>query len=87
LLLPALAKAVQGGAGPFAVIGAPHEPFTPALAAGGLPVDSLLWIRAERAAELLWASSRRCAAPTSQPCWLGCHISSQENGGLSGLSS
>jgi protein ImuA len=29
LLLPALAQAVQGGTGPVALIGAPHEPFGP----------------------------------------------------------
>ena len=47
LLLPALAQAVQGGAGPVALIGAPQEPFGPALAAQGLPVEALLWIRSE----------------------------------------
>jgi protein ImuA len=48
LLLPALAQAVQGGAGPVALIGAPQEPFGPALAAQGLPVEALLWVRSER---------------------------------------
>ncbi|MDR6539505.1 hypothetical protein [Variovorax soli] len=47
LLLPALAQAVQGGAGPVALIGPPQEPFGPALAAQGLPVEALLWVRSE----------------------------------------
>jgi len=47
LLLPALAQAVQGGAGPVVLIGAPQEPFGPALAAQGLPVEALLWVRSE----------------------------------------
>ncbi|MEJ8821705.1 hypothetical protein WKW80_06595 [Variovorax humicola] len=45
LLLPALAQAVQERGGPVVLIGAPHEPFGPALAAGGLPAEALLWIR------------------------------------------
>lgn len=45
LLLPALAQAVQGGAGPVVLIGAPQEPFGPALAAQGLPLEALLWVR------------------------------------------
>ncbi|VTU31551.1 hypothetical protein H4CHR_02829 [Variovorax sp. PBS-H4] len=47
LLLPALAQAVQGGAGPVVLVGAPQEPFGPALAAQGLPVEALLWVRSE----------------------------------------
>ena len=72
LLLPALAQAVQSGTGPVGVIGAPHEPFTPALAAGGLPIDSLLWIRSEAAAARLWACEQalRCADVPAVLAWL-----------------
>ncbi|MBU2284805.1 MAG: hypothetical protein KKC85_00045, partial [Gammaproteobacteria bacterium] len=45
LVLPALVQAVQEGTGPVVLIGAPHEPFGPALAARGLPVEALLWVR------------------------------------------
>lgn len=72
LLLPALGRAVQGGTGPVAVIGAPHDPFTPALAAGGLPPESLLWIRSEPAAARLWACEQalRCADVPAVLAWL-----------------
>ena len=46
LLLPVLARAVGTRKGPVVLIGAPHEPFGPALAAGGLPSESLMWIGA-----------------------------------------
>lgn len=72
LLLPALARAVQGGIGPVALIGAPHEPFGPSLAAGGLPVESLLWIRSEASAARLWACEQalRCADVAAVLAWL-----------------
>lgn len=72
LLLPALAQAVQGGTGPVALIGAPHEPFGPSLAAGGLPVESLLWIRSEASAARLWACEQalRCADVAAVLAWL-----------------
>jgi protein ImuB len=47
LLLPALARAVAMRGGPVVLIGAPHEPFGPALAAGGLPPEALLWVRSD----------------------------------------
>ncbi len=47
LLLPALAQAVATRGGPVALVGAPFEPFGPALAAGGLPLEALLWIKSE----------------------------------------
>jgi protein ImuA len=72
LLLPALAQAVQGGRGPVALIGAPHEPFGPALAADGLPLESLLWIRSDAAAARLWACEQalRCADMSAVLAWL-----------------
>ncbi|MDM0104023.1 translesion DNA synthesis-associated protein ImuA [Variovorax sp. J22R24] len=72
LLLPALAQAVRGGTGPVALIGAPHEPFGPSLAAHGLPVESLLWIRSEAAAARLWACEQalRCADVAAVLAWL-----------------
>lgn len=72
LLLPALARAVQGGTGPVALIGAPHEPFGPSLAAGGLPVESLLWVRSEASAARLWACEQalRCADIAAVLAWL-----------------
>jgi protein ImuA len=72
LLLPALAQAVQGGTGPVALIGAPQEPFGPALAAQGLPVEALLWVRCEASAARLWACEQalRCADMAAVLAWL-----------------
>ncbi|VTU26427.1 translesion DNA synthesis-associated protein ImuA [Variovorax sp. PBL-E5] len=72
LLLPALAQAVQGSTGPVALIGAPHEPFGPALAAHDLPVEALLWVRSEAPAARLWACEQalRCADITAVLAWL-----------------
>ena len=72
LLLPALGQAVQGGSGPVVLIGAPHEPFGPSLAAGGLPVESLLWVRSEAPAARLWACEQalRCADVAAVLAWL-----------------
>ncbi|OUL98692.1 hypothetical protein [Variovorax sp. JS1663] len=49
LLLPALAQAVRERSGPVVLVGAPQEPFGPALAAQGLPLESLLWVRCDAA--------------------------------------
>ena len=72
LLLPALAQAVAQKGGPVAVIGAPYEPFAPALAAGGLPPEALLWIRSEAPAARLWACEQalRCAEVAAVLAWL-----------------
>jgi len=75
LLLPALAQAVrgaQGGRSPVALIGAPHEPFGPALAASGMPAESLLWIRSEAPGARLWACEQalRCAEMAAVLAWL-----------------
>lgn len=72
LLLPALVQAVQGGAGPVALIGAPQEPFGPALAARGLPAEALLWVRCEASPARLWACEQalRCADMAAVLAWL-----------------
>jgi len=72
LLLPALAAAAAERQAPVALIGPPHEPFGPALAGAGLPVGALLWVRAEAAAERLWACEQalRCAGVAAVLAWL-----------------
>ncbi|MES2534040.1 MAG: translesion DNA synthesis-associated protein ImuA [Pseudomonadota bacterium] len=72
LLLPALAQAVAQGTGPVALIGAPFEPFGPALAAHGLPVEALMWIRSDAAPARLWACEQalRCADVAAVLAWL-----------------
>lgn len=74
LLLPALAGAVQGGARRVVLVGAPREPFGPALAAQGLPPEALLWVRGEGAQHLsrLWAAEQalRCADVAAVLAWL-----------------
>lgn len=46
-----------------ALIGAPHMPFGPGLAARGLDVTRLLWVQAQTPAERLWAAEQalRCS--------------------------
>ena len=83
LLLPVLARAVGTRKGPVVLIGAPHEPFGPALAAGGLPSESLMWVggeRLERARSVsqqqqqshMWACEQalRCADVSAVLAWL-----------------
>ena len=72
LLLPALARAVETRGGPVVLVGAPCEPFGPALAAGGLPVEALLWVRNETAQARLWACEQalRCADVSAVLAWL-----------------
>ncbi|RYZ12371.1 MAG: translesion DNA synthesis-associated protein ImuA [Comamonadaceae bacterium] len=72
LLLPVLVQAVKARAGPLVLIGAPHEPFGPALAARGLPAESLMWVRSEAAAARLWACEQalRCADVAGVLAWL-----------------
>ncbi|WP_076997627.1 translesion DNA synthesis-associated protein ImuA [Variovorax sp. KK3] len=72
LLLPALARAVEERSGPVVLVGAPQEPFGPALASQGLPVESLLWVRCEAASARLWACEQalRCADVTAVLAWL-----------------
>jgi protein ImuA len=87
LLLPALVAAQQGAKGlvvpgqrglqrataaTVVLIGPPHVPFGPALAAQGLAVQHLVWVKAQTPAERLWAAEQalRCAAVTAVLAWL-----------------
>lgn len=72
LLLPALAQAVEQGQGPVTLVGAPCEPFGPSLAARGLPIEALLWVRSEAPAARLWACEQalRCADVAAVMAWL-----------------
>lgn len=69
---PALALALQAGAGPVVLVSAPFEPFVPSLQAQGLAGERLLWIRAAKPAERLWATEQalRCAEVAAVLAWL-----------------
>ena len=69
LLLPALRRAATGS---VVLVGAPHVPFAPALAAQGLDARRLLWVAAATPAECLWAAEQalRCAGVTAVLLWL-----------------
>lgn len=68
LLLPALARC---GLGPVVLVGAPHLPFAPSLAAQGLSTQRMLWVNAATAARL-WACEQalRCAEVNAVLAWL-----------------
>ena len=70
LLLPALQVAAQRG--PLVLVGAPHLPHLPVLAALGLPPERLLRIEARTPAERLWAAEQalRCQALGALLAWL-----------------
>ena len=72
LLLPAVAARQQASGGAVVLVNPPHEPFLPALAAGGLPAASLLWVRAGTPAAQLWATEQalRCADTAAVLAWL-----------------
>lgn len=77
LLLPALCAAQQpvvrpGAASWVVLIGPPLVPFGPALAALGLDVGRLLWVKAQASAERLWAAEQalRCAGVAAVLAWL-----------------
>ena len=77
LLLPALCVAQGQGARPGAaswvvLVGPPHVPFGPALAAQGLDVHQLLWVKASASAERLWATEQalRCEGVVAVLAWL-----------------
>lgn len=87
LLLPALVAAQQGAkqlavpgqrglpsaiAAIVVLIGPPHVPFGPALAAQGLVVQRLVWVKAQTPAERLWAAEQalRCEAVAAVLAWL-----------------
>ena len=69
LLLPAL---VRCGPAAVALIGAPHMPFGPALAARGLAHQRLLWVQASAAPDRLWSAEQtlRCAGVDAVVAWL-----------------
>jgi len=68
LLLPALAHRP----GPLVLVGPPHVPFGPGLAAQGLDARRLLWVGAAMPAQRLWAAEQalRCAEVTAVLAWL-----------------
>ena len=68
LLIPALRHLPQR----VVLVGAPHAPFGPGLAAQGLNMDALLWVRAADLAERLWAAEQllRCAGVDALLLWL-----------------
>lgn len=72
LLLPAVAARQQASGGAVVLVNPPHEPFVPALVAGGLPAASLLWLRTEAPAAPLWAAEQalRCADVAAVLAWL-----------------
>jgi protein ImuA len=72
LLLPALAQAVETRGGPVVLIGAPYEPCGPSLAAQGLPVEALMWVKSDAAPARLWACEQalRCADVAAVVAWL-----------------
>lgn len=57
LTLPALAALAARGRW-LAWVGSPHVPYAPALAASGLMLERLLWVRAESAVERLWCAEQ-----------------------------
>ena len=69
LLLPALA---HSGQGPVVLVGAPHVPFAPALAAQGLLTPRLLWVNTPLPPTRLWATEQalRCAEVDAVLAWL-----------------
>ena len=69
LLLPALARAP---AGPVLLVGAPHMPFGPGLAAQGLAPERLLWVAASQPSARMWACEQalRCADVAVVLAWL-----------------
>jgi protein ImuA len=86
LLLPALVAAQQGAhlqevtgrrrlpsdTATVVLIGPPHVPFCPALAAQGLAVQQLVWVKAQTPAERLWVAEQalRCEAVAAVLAWL-----------------
>ena len=81
VLLPALAARLRQHSGPLVLVGAPAllgpqspslEPFSPALAAQGLPAHRLLCINAISPAQRLWACEQalRCADTVAVVAWL-----------------
>jgi protein ImuA len=72
LTAPALARSLQSQAGPVVLVAAPFAPFVPGLQAQGIGGERLLWIRAAKPAERLWATEQalRCAEVAAVLAWL-----------------
>lgn len=72
LLLPALVLTVRLRGGRVVLVGAPQVPFAPALAAAGLPTETLLWVRGDTAVARSWACEQalRCADVAAVLAWL-----------------
>jgi protein ImuA len=72
LLLPGLAGALRGKAGPVVLVAAPFDPFGPSLGAQGLPGERLLCVKADKPAPRLWATEQclRCADVVVVLAWL-----------------
>ncbi|MBX9872253.1 MAG: translesion DNA synthesis-associated protein ImuA, partial [Burkholderiaceae bacterium] len=70
LLLPALQAAAQRGS--LVLVGAPHLPYLPVLAALGIAPDRVLRIEARSPAERLWAAEQalRCRELGALLAWL-----------------
>lgn len=68
LLLPALRTLTQT----VVLVAPPHAPFGPGLAAQGLALQHLLWVKAEALAQRLWAAEQalRCAGVAALLVWL-----------------
>ncbi|MDB5946483.1 MAG: hypothetical protein JWQ33_1509, partial [Ramlibacter sp.] len=68
----ALAGRLQSQPGPVVLVAAPFDPFLSSLQAHGLSAERLLWIRAARPAERLWAAEQalRCAEVAAVLAWL-----------------
>lgn len=72
LTAPALAQVLQKHVGPVVLVSAPFEPFIPAVQAQGIAGDRLLWIRAAKPAQRLWATEQalRCGEVSAVLAWL-----------------
>lgn len=70
LVLPALARCGQGA---VVLVGAPHVPFAPTLAAQGLQASRLWWVHTAVMAHRLWAAEQAlsCAQVDAVLLWLG----------------
>lgn len=68
----ALACRLRSQAGPVVLVAAPFDPFLSSLQAHDISCDRLLWIRAGKPAERLWAAeqSLRCAEVAAVLAWL-----------------
>jgi len=72
LLLPGVSAVQRGAAAWVVLIGPPQVPFGPALAARGLDVCKLLWVKVQTTNERLWAAEQalRCADVAAVLAWL-----------------